>query len=40
VEAYLRELEKKWDELEGAAKPASPELQHRFEKARDERRAI
>jgi uncharacterized protein (DUF433 family) len=33
VEAYLRELEKKWDELEGAAKPASPELQHRIEEA-------
>ena len=34
VEAYLRELEKKWDEIEGAAKPASPELQHRIEEAR------
>jgi len=34
VEAYLCELEKKWDELEGAAKPASPELQHRIEEAR------
>jgi uncharacterized protein (DUF433 family) len=34
VQAYLRELEKKWDELEGAAKPASPELQHRIEEAR------
>ena len=34
VEAYLRELEKKWDEIEGAAKPASPELQHRIEEVR------
>ena len=34
VEAYLRELEQKWDELEGAAKPASPELQHRIKEAR------
>ena len=34
VEAYLRELEKKWDALEGAAEPASPELQHRVEEVR------
>jgi uncharacterized protein (DUF433 family) len=34
VQAYLREVENKWDELEGAAKPANPELQHRIEEAR------
>jgi uncharacterized protein (DUF433 family) len=34
VETYLLELEKKWDQLEGAAKPASPGLQHRIEEAR------
>ncbi len=34
VEAYLRELEKKWDALEEAAAPASPELQHRVEEVR------
>jgi uncharacterized protein (DUF433 family) len=34
IEAYLHNLEKKWDELEGAAKPASQELQHRIEEAR------
>ena len=34
VEAYLREFEKKWDEFEGAAKPASSELQHRIEEAK------
>jgi hypothetical protein len=34
VETYLCELEKKWDELEGTAKPASPELQQRIEEAR------
>jgi uncharacterized protein (DUF433 family) len=34
VEAYLRELEEKWDELESTAKPASPELQSRIEEAR------
>ncbi len=34
VAAYLGELEKKWDELESAAKPASPELQLRIEEAR------
>lgn len=34
AEAYLRDLEQKWDELERAAAPASPELQHRIEEAR------
>src|SRR5438874_8286333 len=34
VEAYLRNLKRKWDELERAASPASPELQHRIEEAR------
>ncbi len=34
AENYLRELEKKWDELERAAKPASPELQERIGEAR------
>ena len=34
VETYLGELEKKWHELEGSAKPASPALQHRIEEAR------
>jgi uncharacterized protein (DUF433 family) len=34
VETYLRELENKWDQLEGTARPASPELQHRIEEAR------
>ncbi len=34
VEAYLRILEAKWDELESAAKPVSPELQQRIEEAR------
>ena len=34
AEAYLRDLEKKWEELERAAKPASSELQHRIEEAR------
>lgn len=34
VEAHLRELEKKWDEAERNAKPASPELQQRIEEAR------
>ena len=33
VEAHLRDLEEKWDDLEDAAKPASPELQHRIEEA-------
>src|SRR5436190_17122341 len=32
--AYLSELERKWDELEQSAKPASPELQQRIEEAR------
>ena len=39
VEAYLSELEKKWDELERAAKPASPELQQRIAEARKVRLA-
>lgn len=34
AESYLRDLESKWEELERAAKPASPELQHRIEEAR------
>ena len=34
ADAYLRELEKKWDELESAAKPASAELQQRLDEAR------
>ena len=34
VEGYLRDLQEKWDELEGAAKPANPELPHRIEEAR------
>ena len=34
VEAYLNELEKKWDQLERGAKPADPELQHKIEEAR------
>jgi uncharacterized protein (DUF433 family) len=34
VEAHLRGLEKKWDELERAAKPGNLELQHRIEEAR------
>ena len=34
AENYLRELEKRWDELERTAKPASPELQERIEEAR------
>ena len=34
AEAHLRDLEKKWEELERAAKPASPEFQHRIEEAR------
>lgn len=33
-ENYLHELERKWDELERTAKPASPELQQRIEEAR------
>ena len=31
AETYLSDLDKKWDELERAAKPASPELQQRIE---------
>jgi uncharacterized protein (DUF433 family) len=34
AETYLSELERKWDELERGAKPASPELQQRIEEAR------
>ena len=34
TEAYLSDLEKRWDELERAAKPASPEIQERIEEAR------
>ena len=36
---YLSDMEKKWDELERAAKPASPELQQRIEEARKRRLA-
>ena len=39
VEAYLSELEKKWDELQRAAKPANPELQQRIAEARKVRLA-
>ena len=39
VEAYLSELEKKWDELQRVAKPASPELQQRIAEARKVRLA-
>ena len=34
AETYLSELEKKWDELERGATPASSELQQRIEDAR------
>ena len=34
AETYLSGLEKKWDELERAATPASPEIQQRIEEAR------
>ena len=34
AEAYLRELERKWETLEGTAEPASPELQQRLDEAR------
>jgi uncharacterized protein (DUF433 family) len=34
VEAYLQELDRKWDQLESAAKAADPELQHRIEEAK------
>ena len=37
AETYLSDLEKKWDELERGAKPASPELQQRIEEARKRR---
>jgi uncharacterized protein (DUF433 family) len=36
---YLSDLEKKWDDLECAAKPASPELQQRIEEAQKRRLA-
>ena len=36
---YLSDLEKKWDELERAAKPASPEFQQRIEEAQKRRLA-
>jgi Protein of unknown function (DUF433) len=39
VGSYLSELEKKWDELERAAKPASAELQQRIEEAQKRRLA-
>ena len=34
AKAYLRKLEKKWEEMERTAKPADPELQRRIEEAR------
>ena len=34
VEAYLRELENKWYELERTAKPVNPELQRKIEEAK------
>ncbi len=34
AEAYLTELEKKWDELERSSGPGSPELQQRIVEAR------
>jgi uncharacterized protein (DUF433 family) len=39
AETYLSDLEKKWDELERTAKPASAELQQRIEEARKRRLA-
>ena len=39
AETYLSNLEKKWDELERGATPASPELQQRIEEARKRRLA-
>ena len=39
AETYLADLENKWDELERAAKPASPELQQRIEEAQKRRLA-
>jgi uncharacterized protein (DUF433 family) len=39
AETYLSALEKKWDELESAVKPASPELQQRIEEAQKRRLA-
>lgn len=37
AETYLSELEKKWDELERTATPASSELQQRIEEAQKHR---
>ena len=34
AEAYLRELERKWEALERSAKPARTELQQRLDEAR------
>ena len=34
ADAYLRDLEKEWEELESSAKPASAELQQRLDEAR------
>jgi hypothetical protein len=34
AEAYLVELERKWDQLERSAKPIDPDLQRRLEDAR------
>jgi uncharacterized protein (DUF433 family) len=34
VKTYLDKLEKKWDQLESAANPANPEVQHKIEEAR------
>ena len=39
AETYVADLEKKWDELERATKPASPELQQRIEEAQKRRLA-
>ena len=39
AETYLADLEKKWDELERGAKPASPDLQQRIEEAQKRRLA-
>lgn len=34
VEAYMTDLERKWDEIESAAGPGSPEIQRKIENAR------
>jgi uncharacterized protein (DUF433 family) len=34
AEAYVRNLERRWEELERTAKPADPELQRRIDEAR------